>query len=102
YGPPAGKRWTYYRSSTPGHNTITLDGENQIEAAVAPLTTFNKDRSFAVADLTAAYGGRAKRLLRGVALMNGTHDLLVQDEIGLVKTVQVAWAMHTRAAVQLE
>jgi hypothetical protein len=101
YDLPAGKRWTYYRYSTPGHNTIVLDGENQLEAAVAPIITFDRFHNFAVADLTAAYGGRAKRLLRGVALLNGGRDVLVQDEISLAKTVQVAWTMHTRAAVEL-
>jgi hypothetical protein len=103
YNLPTAGRWSYYRYSTPGHNTITINGANQLENANAPLVAFHlaPDRSFAVADLTDAYVPNARKLLRGIELLNGGRDVLVQDEIQLRKNDQVAWTMHTRAAVEL-
>jgi len=102
YNLPSKLRWTYYRYSTPGHNTLTLNGANQIEAATAPLIGFHaaSDRSYAIADLTDAYGDHAKRVLRGLEVLNG-RDVLIQDEIQLRKGDQLAWAMHTRATIDL-
>src|SRR5439155_13680498 len=56
YNLPSKLRWTYYRYSTPGHNTLTLNGANQIEAATAPLIGYHaaSDRSHAITDLTDA------------------------------------------------
>ncbi len=97
-------RWTYYRCSTAGHNSITLESRpNQDEDADAPLVAFTstKARAHAVIDMTSAYHLFAKRLLRGVALLN-RQDVLVQDEIALERPGFVTWTMHTRANVSLD
>lgn len=96
------QRWTYYRLRTEGHNTLTLDGQNQDTKAVAPLTAFQSspDGGSTIADLSAAYislGG--KRVRRGMALLDGRTRVLVQDELETVQPVDVLWAMHTRAEV---
>ena len=95
------KRWTYYRLRTEGHNTLTLDGENQAPAARAPLIGFGSspERAFAVADLSAAYPG-ARRVCRGVALLDRRH-VLIQDEIDIKRPADLVWAMHTSAGVAL-
>jgi hypothetical protein len=101
YDLPAKDRWSYYRYATRGHNTLTLDGANQLESAEAPLVAFHqsRDRSHAVADLTKAYGPNVRRVLRGVALLRGK-DVLVQDEIvPAARRCAVQWAMHTRATI---
>ncbi|MFW6162108.1 MAG: heparinase II/III domain-containing protein [Planctomycetota bacterium] len=97
-----GKRWTYYRLRTEGHNTLTLDGENQRTGAKAPLVAFRstKGRAYAVADLSKAYA-EAKTWRRGVALLD-RREVLVQDEIELAKEADVAWTMHTRATLETD
>src|SRR6185437_13853424 len=66
------KRWTYYRLTTAGHNTLTIDGENQAPSARAPLLAYwsSPDRALAVADLTAAYGKHGTRATRGIELLD--------------------------------
>jgi hypothetical protein len=68
------QRFTYYRLRTEGHNTLTIDDENQATSAKAPLVAFGDDpaKPFAVADVTAAYGAKLKSWRRGVALEGGS------------------------------
>lgn len=97
------KRFTFYRYSTPGQNTLAFDGGNQDPDADAPLVAFQDapGRSHAVAELTRAYGRNARRVMRGVALLHG-RDVLVQDEIRLKDARTVTWTMHTRAEVKVD
>lgn len=106
YGLPGyfGKeRFTYYRTRTESHNTLTLDGQNQNPRAAAPLGTFfsSPDRSFAVADLTEGYAPTAKRCQRGIALLN-RKQVLVQDELEAAQPAAVRWNFHTRAKIELQ
>ncbi len=101
---PTSRRWTYYRLRTEGHNTLTLDGQNQDPTAVAPIVAFRtaRESALAIADLTAGYApAGGKRVRRGIALLDGRTRLLVQDEVETSRPVAVAWAMHTRADVVL-
>ncbi len=95
-------RWTYYRLRTEGHNTLTLDDQNQNVAGKAPIVAFHseKDRAFAVADLSDAYRGKATRVQRGVAILR-RQMVLVQDEIAAAEPVAVAWNLHTPAKIEL-
>lgn len=98
------ERWTYERLKTTGQNTLTLDGANQDPKAKAPLTGFRSsaDGGFAIADLTAGYAGSgAVRVNRGVWLRDNRTRVLIQDEVELSRTAEVAWTMHTPAAVEL-
>ena len=54
-----------------------------------------------MADLTAAYGGSAERVWRGLTLPQRRH-LLIQDEMEANQPVEMWWFMHTRARVELE
>ena len=96
------KRWTYYRTSTAGQNTLMFDGENQIPGAVAPVTAFRRSPglSFAITDLGSAYGVAAQSIRRGLALIGG-RTILVQDEIGGDKPASVRWGMHTHSQVSV-
>jgi hypothetical protein len=99
------ERWTYERLKTSGHNTLLVDGASQDPRAVAPLTAFRSgtDGGFAIADLTAAYAGSgAVRVHRGVSLRDNRSRVLVQDEIETSRAVELTWAMHTEAAVEIE
>jgi len=92
------QRWTYYRLRTESHNTL-----NQATDAHAPLVAFasGKERSYAVADLSAAYHGTAQSVFRGVALLGG-RSVLVQDELHAAKPVAVRWNFLTAAKIQAE
>ncbi len=102
----AAQRWGLYRLRTEGHNTLAVAPArqtamhlaNQSTTARAPLVAFSADpaRSRAVVDLTAAYG--ATRALRGIALVDGEHVLVV-DELAARAPVDVVWQLHTRATV---
>ena len=91
------KRW--YRLSTQGQNTLTIDGRQQPHTAFAPVTHFGSrpGRKQSVMDLSKAYPA-AKRVKRGIALLAGD-ALLVQDEVAAKRVRSVDWAMHTRATV---
>jgi len=97
------ERWSYYRLRTEGHNTLTLDDQYQNLDAKAPLIAYlsTPNRSFAVADLSAAYEPAVSKALRGVELING-RQVLVQDELMLTKPVKVVWNFHTRAKIDLD
>ena len=97
------KRWTYYRLSTAGHNTLLIDGKNQDPKAVAPIVAFSStpSRAHAVADLSAAYAKQAKGVRRGIALID-RRQVLVQDEIEGTAGSEITWQMHTRAEIKLD
>ena len=97
------QRWSYYRTRTEGHNTLTIDGENQNLTARARLVAFlsTPQRAFAVADLTDGYKPSVSLALRGVALLGRQH-VLVQDELQAPRPVDVVWNFHTSAKVDLQ
>jgi hypothetical protein len=97
------ERFTYYRSGTVGHNTLSIDAKNQNPKAVCAIPVFKaeKDDAFAVADLTAAYSPAAEQVLRGIWLRDGRRRVLVQDELKLAAPAEIVWQMHTQAAISL-
>ena len=99
FGP---RRWDYYRTRTEGHNTLTIDNQNEDLNALAPLTAFSNDknRSFAIADLKTAYPKNLADWQRGVMLYN-QHQLLLQDEVQPNKAADIVWNFHTRATIAI-
>ncbi|MBI4796843.1 MAG: heparinase II/III family protein, partial [Deltaproteobacteria bacterium] len=92
-------RWNYYRLRAEGHNTLVINpgpGPDQDPDAAAAIIRFlsGPDRSLAIVDLTPAYARQAKRVWRGLALLN-RQQVLVQDEILAEKPAEYWWAMHT-------
>ena len=94
------RRWSYYRTSTAGQNTLMFDDENQTPGVFAPVTAFHRspEVSFAITDMGAAYGVAAESIRRGLALIGG-RTVLIQDEIDGDKPSPVRWGMHTRSEV---
>ncbi len=100
-----GKRWSYTRLATPGHNTLVLDGQNQDPTAEAPISDFGSDlqHGYAVADLTQAYAlTGATKVLRRVELDKARLQLQVSDQVQADRPVQVTWQIYTQAGVTLQ
>jgi hypothetical protein len=95
------QRFEYYRLRTEGHNTLTIDGQNQPTQATAALTGFSADpdNMFAIADLSQGYP-QAKQVRRGVRLIG--RRLLVQDELQSTGASKVVWNLHTPAKIQIQ
>jgi hypothetical protein len=96
------QRWTYYRNRTEGHNTLTIDGENQDSSGKAPIVAFSSTprRAFAVTDLSDPYQAKVTHATRGVALLD-RRQVLVQDEVRASRPVEIIWNFHTRAQIAL-
>jgi hypothetical protein len=97
------QRYEYYRLRAEGHNTLVINpGEapDQDPESVGRISRFvsEKDRAFAICDLTPGYAKHARRVERGVALLD-RREVLVQDEIEGKRPMDVWWFMHTRAKV---
>jgi hypothetical protein len=96
------KRWTYYRCSTEGHNTLTIGEPNQLTNGDSPMMAFHSgpDHSYAVADLTAAYS-HAKRVMRGVELIDH-RDIAIVDEVEMDGPSRITWNFHTKAKITVD
>ncbi|MGB6746080.1 MAG: heparinase II/III family protein, partial [Terracidiphilus sp.] len=96
------QRWSYYRMRTEGHNTLTIDGDNEDLDAKSPLTATGSARNtlYAIANLDQAYKGKLTTWSRGAEIL-GNKQVLVQDEIAPAKPVDVVWNFHTYAAVEI-
>jgi hypothetical protein len=101
-----GGRRNYYRLRAEGHNTLVINPDaapDQDPAAATRIVRFQSksDRSFAIADLTPAYRKNARKVLRGLALLD-RNKALVQDEIQTPEPADVWWFMHTAADLKIE
>ena len=93
----SGPRWRYYRTHTAGHNTLVMDGLNQVPNARTPIlgSCVEDDCKWVVFDLSAAYGKPANSVRRGAALIG--RQIVIQDEIDPEISDNVVWAIHTSA-----
>lgn len=99
------QRWDYYRLRAEGQNTLVVNpgkGPDQSLAAT-PIVRFESkpDRAFAIGDLKAAVAPDARRVERGVALLD-RQRVLMQDELVTDRPADVWWFMHTHAEVKLD
>jgi hypothetical protein len=95
-------RWTIFRQSNHGHNTLVIDGQLQLASGKGPITRFSDDPAFgfSIADLTPVYAGQVAAANRGVALLE-SGEVLIQDELsGLEPGSRVRWGMITRASTE--
>jgi Heparinase II/III-like protein len=92
------KRWSYYRLGTEGHNTITINGENEGLDAKAPLSLVGN--YFAIANLDQVYKGKLQSWKRGIMLLD-RQRMLVEDELMPIGSVDIVWNFHTAATVEI-
>lgn len=98
------KRWTYYRLNNHSHNTLTPADALQDPDAVAPIIAFASTpaRAFAVADLTSAYPGAVRKILRGVTLLDRARVLVQDDLTGIKPGTALTSRLLTAAKVHLD
>lgn len=111
-GTKDGERFSYYRKSTRGHNTLTFGGSDarpgtsgQDVNVFTKVSHFDADGSFALIDMTAAYAPQGlSRCVRGIAFVAGFRQLLVVDEFEFEGTppANLTWALHTEAALSTD
>ena len=94
----SGPRWRYYRAHAAGHNTLVIDGCNQVPNAATPIlgSCIEGNCNWVVFDLSAAYGMPAGAIRRGAALIG--RQVIIQDEIDCNISGDIVWAIHTSAA----
>lgn len=93
----SGRRWQYYRSQAAGHNTLTINGQDQVPNAAAAIigSCVEGDCKWAVFELSDAYGQPPGTVRRGAALIG--RQVVIQDEVDPAACRNIVWAMHTSA-----
>ena len=95
-------RFQYYRTATIGQNTLTFEGRNQVDFARSDIIDFGNSPklTYAIADLSEAYGAPKESVLRGIAMIDQSY-VVIHDEISVDRPESVLWTMHTRASIKL-
>ncbi|KAF9258854.1 hypothetical protein L218DRAFT_934384 [Marasmius fiardii PR-910] len=113
-------RWQYYRKMTEGQNTILVNKKNQLVPGTSKIikhdtggakqssgtTVYSppsgqEGNAFWIADTTGAYDSAdASSVHRGVRVLNGRKQVLIQDEV--TTTTGFQWRMHTNATVSID
>ena len=110
-------RWTYYRKATDGQNTLTINMQNQdvncrpINQFASTNVTQTGDLGFKpattdavqfISDLSSCYSQPAGTVQRGIRMLNGRRQVLVQDEIAQSSQItDVQWRVQTNATVSI-
>jgi hypothetical protein len=100
-----GKRWKIHRVGTPGHNTLQIDGMNQVADATVALPEIDSQPQVdeVTIDLSPAYGfDEDIRITRTFSLDRDHKRLTLVDQIDAEREHSVRWAVHTKATVELD
>ncbi|MCL4180935.1 MAG: heparinase II/III family protein [Verrucomicrobia bacterium] len=90
-------RWTIFRQSNLGHNTLVIDDQLQQAAASGKFVRFSTDAAFphSVIEMSDVYAGQAASVHRGIALLP-SGEVLIQDQLtGLTPGSRIRWGMIT-------
>jgi len=84
-------------------NVLVINGENQDPKAEAPIIKFKSEpnHAFAIADLSSAYASVAKRVLRGISIIDRSR-IIIQDEIEADDPVNIVWGFHTSSEIKID
>ncbi|WP_181182341.1 heparinase II/III domain-containing protein [Sphingobacterium lumbrici] len=100
-GKPNGRRWNYFKNSNLSHNTLSIDGKIQYAKGNGKIVDYNdrSDQPYFVIDMTSAYEGQARSVLRTFKHLNN-QKISIKDEIELEESSrQVIWNMISSAAI---
>lgn len=93
-------RWTIFRQSNHGHNTLVIDDQLQRASAHGEIIEFS-DRAgevYSLLDMSKVYEGQADSVRRRVALFP-SREVVIEDRLsGLKPGSRVRWGMITKGA----
>ncbi len=92
-------RWTIFRQSNAGHNTLVIDDQLQRAAGFGKVIGFSDAAAFphSIIDMSDVYQGQAQAVKRGIGLFP-SREVVIQDELaGLQPGSSVRWGMITSA-----
>ncbi|MCP5535305.1 MAG: heparinase II/III family protein [Akkermansiaceae bacterium] len=98
------KRWSYFRLTNLGHNTLVIGGKLQnAKAKTCPMTNFTSsaDEGSATFDLSPVYQKQADKMVRHCRLDRKNHLITLTDSITSPRG-SVRWAMLTRASIEIK
>lgn len=102
------QRWTYYRKSAQGQNTLVFNPEKnpvlqQDPYATAPIVAFDSNSSggYSIVDLSNVYKSDAITAKRGLKLFDDRSVIMIQDEFVLRDESTVYWSAHTEAQIEI-
>jgi uncharacterized protein YjdB len=101
-------RWTYYRKTTEGHNTIVVNPkenpvmQQQHDAKAMLIKSDSKPRgAYGILDMTDRYPTDAVSMKRGIMLTGQRDELILQDEMSFKKPSELYWFMHTASDIEI-
>ncbi len=99
--------YQYYRVRAEGQNTLLINPtvlSDQQPHAISKVVSFSsdKDRAFAIIDMTSAYRHEANRVQRGIMLFDNRFRIVLRDEIQCEDASQIWWFMHTPANIAID
>jgi hypothetical protein len=99
------QRWEFYRLRAEGHNTLVIDpdsGPDQaLDAFAAIEPSYEGNRVSARVDLSAAYRGKADRVVRTLTMVD-RRAVIIEDQVTALKPVEMWWFLHTEARITLD
>lgn len=109
-------RYEYYRKGTQGQNTLIIGNQNQ-RVTAQPQNKFEttnatqsvdiaykpgiNDVAYFTTDMSSAYDAANGAVQRGIRMLNGRRQVLVQDEIAASVTDSIVWQINTNATITL-
>ncbi len=95
------KRYDLYLEGTRGQNTLTIDGNQDLDASAGVLLgASTPEKGLAVVDMSKAYSKHAKDAHRGAMVVRGSKPYLVlQDDLIMKNSGTLTWSMHTKAEI---
>jgi hypothetical protein len=99
-----GRRWSYYRLNSKSHNVPLLGGEDQDPLAKSSFIKVQTEKPvpFVLVDLTDAYKKFAKKVVRGVTMVQDRRAVLVQDQFEIENPCELVWGMTTDAEIRIK
>ena len=99
-----GDRWQYFRLQNRSHNTLVIDDRLQLAPEKGcPLTPWQRegDQFTTTSDLSPAYRGQARRVLRSAVFHQATGQVTIKDEIES-PVGPIRWAVVTTARIEIK
>ncbi|QDV64416.1 heparinase II/III domain-containing protein [Crateriforma conspicua] len=90
-------RWTIFRQSNAGHNTLVINGQLQRAKGFGTIAKFDAKSATTIVDMSDVYAGQAESVRRGFRMLDDG-SVIIRDELsGLKPGDTVRWGMITKA-----